>query len=379
MNSTKLPRVLLCRSNPVAPDPRVEKTAETLLGAGYAVIILCWDRTSELPVRELVNGVPCVRLPIRAEYGTGMGNFLPVLRWQWSLLSWLVSHRKQLEIIHACDFDTVLPAMIMKRLFGKKVVYDIFDFYAEHLRVTPRWIKCIIKTLDLCVINMVDCLIVTDDARWAQLGIDPPETGVVIYNTPQDVRQYIKEQDQLSPSADLCLVYVGLLQVERGLLDVLALLKQKPNWHMDLAGFGGDEAQILEMAGKMKNVHWHGRIPYQRALEMTHAADVVLALYDPALPNHRYASPNKLFEGMMLGKPVIVARDTHVDTIVSNEKSGLIVEYGDLTGLNAALEMLEKDIALRQKLGTNGRAAYEDLYSWVGMEKRLLRLYAQLG
>jgi len=379
VNSEKLPRVLLCRSNPVAPDPRVEKTVVTLAGAEYNISILCWDRASELPVRELVNGVPCIRLPIKAEFGTGMGNFFPVLRWQWSLLLWLVSHHKHFDILHACDFDTVLPAMIMKKLFGKKVVYDIFDFYAEHLRVTPRWIKSIIKTLDLWVIKKVDGLIITDDARWEQLGIDPLENGEVIYNTPQDVSQNIEEQDQLSPSPDLRLVYVGLLQVERGLLDILSLLKQKPNWHLDLAGFGGDEAQIQEMAANMKNVHWHGRIPYQKALELTHAADVLLALYDPALPNHRYASPNKLFEAMMLGKPVVVARDTHVDAIVSREDCGLIVEYGELTEFNAALEMLENDKMLRQKLGANGRTAYETMYSWAENEKRLLRFYAKLG
>jgi len=372
-------RVLICRSNPIAPDPRVEKTTETLVHSEYEASILCWDRTGQLQAGELVSGVPCIRLPIMAQYGTGMENFFPLFRWQWRLLRWLVSHQKEYDLIHACDFDTVLPAMISKLLFGTQVVYDIFDFYADHLRATPKWIKNIIKAVDIWVIDHVDALIVIDDARWEQIGIEAPENGAVICNTPQDSSHLFGQQDQPAPSRRLHLVYVGLLQVERGLLDILSILKENQNWHLDLAGFGGDEARILKIADKLTNVTWHGRIPYQRALELTHTVDVVLALYDPALPNHRYASPNKLFEAMMLGKPVIVAANTNIDRIVAMENCGCIVEYGNLAELETALKGLHEDVAMRRKLGSNGRKAYENKYSWQEMKKRLLRLYDQLG
>ncbi|MBC8507444.1 MAG: glycosyltransferase family 4 protein [Anaerolineales bacterium] len=375
----KKQRILICRSNPIVPDPRVEKTVKSLAEAGYNVAILCWDRTGRLPVGEVVNGVPCTRLPIKAQYGSGMENFLPLFRWQWMLFRWLIIHKNDYDLIHACDFDTVLAGMIVKRLFGKKVIYDIFDFYADHLRATPNWTKNIIRAVDLWVINHVDGLIVTDDARWEQISIEAPKNSAVIYNTPQDTSDLFGKQDQPSPSRGLQLVYVGLLQVERGLLDILSILNENPNWHLDLAGFGGDEELILEKAGKMENVQWHGRIPYQRALELTHGADVILALYDPALPNHRYASPNKLFEAMMLGKPIVVAAKTNIDSIVLDENCGLVIEYGGITELRDSLLRLDADLMLRRKLGANGRRAYETKYSWVEMKKRLLDLYGHMG
>ncbi len=378
MSNTANRRVLFCRSNPVAPDPRVEKAADALAAAGYDVQILCWDRSGDLPVKELVKGIPCFRMPIRARFGSGMGNFPALLRWQWALLNWLISHHAEYDLIHACDFDTVLPAILAKMLFGKIVVYDIFDFYADHLRATPGWIKRVIRVADLRAMKLVDGVIVSDEWRWEQIGIAPPKKSAVICNTPQDVRHHLETENQPDPRRTLRLVYVGLLQVERGLRDILSLLEEHPNWHLDLAGFGGDQEQILRISSTLANVTWHGRIPYQQALTLTSAADVVLALYDPAFAHHRYASPNKLFEAMMLGKPVIVAENTHIDRIVSQEKCGLVVKYGDLSALTDALGRLHGDDSLHRKLGANGRKAYESRYNWSQMRDRLLHLYARL-
>ena len=51
-------------------------------------------------------------------------------------------------MVHACDFDTILPALMCKWLWKIKVIYDIFDFYADHLRATPNLIKRMIRAVD---------------------------------------------------------------------------------------------------------------------------------------------------------------------------------------------------------------------------------------
>jgi len=105
---------------------------------------------------------------------------------------------------------------------------------------------------------------------------------------------------------------------------------------------------------------------------------VLFALYDPAIPNHRYASPNKVFEALMLGKPLIVAAGTHMDRLVSAAGCGLIVPYGDIPALENALLSLASAPALRLELGAKARRAYETGYSWAVMEQRLLELYKGL-
>lgn len=374
-------RVVICRSNPISPDPRVEKEGRSLLQAGYQVALLAWDRSAELPQQEWIDGIPCFRLPIRAQYATGMRNLPDLLRWQWGLLKWLVRHRSDYDIIHACDFDTVLPALYCQRVHRKKVVYDIFDFYADHLRRTPAWIKKAIRALDIGAVNRADGVILADDSRWEQIRCAKPRLSAVIYNSPEDIPyQSVSpaEDGYKPPDSRLHLAYIGLLQVERGLFELLAVLRRRPEWTLSLAGFGGDEAQIKGQIQQMPNVAWYGRVPYLMALQLSAAADVLIATYDPAIPNHRYSSPNKVFEAMLLGKPIIVARETNMDRIITGENCGIVIPYGDEDALEQALKELQDNPALRLRLGENARKAYDSRYGWRIMQERLINLYEQL-
>ena len=370
-------RVLICRATPIAPDPRVEKIARALVGGGYEVCTLGWDMQGDIPLAEQLDGYQRIRLRVKARFGHGLRNITHQLRWQCALLSWLFKHRQTYDIIHACDFDTVLPAWISKRLWHKKVVYDIFDFYADMLRATPRRAVEWIRRLDLKVIDRVDAVILADDSRREQIAGSHPHRCEVIYNSPADTPSN-RENSYRPEESLLHLVYVGNLQLERGLLIMLEVLARHPEWTLSLAGFGGEEQQICDLAKELPNITWYGRVPYQQALQLSAAADVLFATYDPAILNHRYSSPNKVFEAMMLGKPIVVARDTHMDRMIENAACGLVVEYGNPAALEAALSQLQTDIELRQRLGVNARRAYETQYDWSLMQARLLKLYREL-
>lgn len=371
-------RVLFCRSNPIDPDPRVEREASALAEAGYDVEIVAWDRTGSLPEEDTRGQVPVHRLPIRSSYARGLGNLPGLARWLAGLTAWLIRHRGAYDLIHACDFDTVVPALLAKCLFRKRVVYDIFDFYADHLRATPGWIKGIIRRLDYLAIRWADAVILVDECRREQIKGSQPKRLIVIHNSPRDVAdQY--QGGEVESEGGLNLVYVGLLQVERGLLILMEVLRRNSSWTLDLAGFGGDEERIVAQAQKLSNVRWHGRIRYQKALALTAGSDVSIATYDPSIPNHTYASPNKIYEAMMLAKPVIVAGDTHMDRIVEEWDCGRVVTYGDPSDLERALRELEEDPSLKEKLGANGRKAYESHYSWSKMQERLLDMYQDIS
>lgn len=367
-------RVLFCRSNPIDPDPRVEKEAAALCDAGYSVSVVAWDRTGSLPRKERRENYAIHRLSIESDFARGLGNLPDLLRWLFGLTGWLVRYRKKFEIIHACDFDTIYPALFCKLVFRKKVIYDIFDFYADHLRATPGWIKSIIRRLDFLAIRLADGVILVDECRKEQIEGSKPKRISVIYNSPRD-RYEDFEASSTGQIQGLRMIYVGLIQVERGLRELLEVLRWNPSWSLDMAGFGGDESLIVGEAQGMENVRWHGRIPYRKTLGLTASCDVSIATYDPAIPNHRYASPNKIYEAMMLAKPVIVARGTHMDRVVEEWRCGLVVEYGDSKELERTLMDLDREPDLREKLGKNGREAYQSRYSWSTMQGRLRSIY----
>lgn len=376
--SIKLPSVLMIRSNAIAPDPRVEKIARSLAEGGYRVLALGWDRAGDLPQHEDRAAYAVERIRLHGKARHGIGNLPQLLRWQVRLFAWLRRHRNEFEILHACDFDTLLPVLLCKRLYGQRVVYDIFDFYADMLRATPAWLTARIRRAEIAAIGQADAVILADDARREQIAGSHPRRLEVIYNSPPD------EVPVFSPAAhslacSLRIAYLGNLQRERGMFELLSVIAQHPEWHLDLGGFGPDSAPLQELAAGLPNVTWHGMVSYERVLQLNAGADVLLATYDPAIPNNRYSSPNKVFEGMLLQRPVVVAAGTNADRLVAEANSGVVVPYGSSSALEAAFTALAQDANLRLTLGKNGRAAYDQKYSWQRMTVRLLALYAGLN
>jgi glycosyltransferase involved in cell wall biosynthesis len=369
-------RAVILRSNPVAPDPRVEKLAKTLVKNDWRVMTLAWDRTGQMgKFEEDPSTGSLYRLRLKARFGSGIKNLPALLIWQVYLLFSLLSHHRRYDVIHACDFDTVLPALLVGKLMGKPVVFDIFDLYADSVRATPKPILKIISQMETLAINRAAAVILADDSRKQQIAGSRPKKLIVVYNSPAE--------DVPTPSEHISgegfrLVYVGLLVRERGLAEVIEIVRRHPDWQFALAGFGGDEEEILERARDCANIRWHGRVDYRTALGLTAAADAVFAIYDPAVPNHRYSSPNKVFEAMMLGKPLVVARGTNMDKLVEANECGLLVDYGQVEQIERVFGALAGDPGLRRRLGANGTTAYKERYSWEIMSQRITRLYSEL-
>lgn len=370
------PRIVICRSTPVAPDPRVERIAGALSAAGFAVTIVGWDRGWNLPSQEEHPGYTVIRVHIPAPFGRGLRNLLGVLRWQAAILIWLLKNRDCYRIIHACDLDAALPGLLAARICRKQLVFDIFDSYADAFRVGPfRWF---VRWLETTVAAQSDAVIIADDARREQLAGVGPRRLVVVYNSPLDLEPELGTLNADEESCGFKIAYVGLLDETRGLFTLLDVVAERPDWTLDLAGFGVDEERLIQRAKGLPNVRFYGRVDHTAALQIMARADVLIATYDPAVPNHRYASPNKLFEAMMLGKPIIVARGTRIDELIEKYKCGLIVPYGHAEALASALDRLAVDPEQRRALGLAGRRAYEAYYHWNLMEERLLTLYQEI-
>lgn len=372
-------RVLFLRSNPVDPDPRVEKEALTLSKAGFSVTVLGWDRTASLPKSEEKEFGLIERLRIPARFGSGLNNLPHLLRFQLGLIVYLWQNRRKYDIIHACDFDTLLPALITKILWRKRVVYDIFDFYADMLLKVPTFLKQLVRRIDLWAMGLADGVILADEARLLQVAGAKLRRVAFVYNAPE--ARVLLSFSATPPSPPPWRVgYVGLLSVTRGILPMIEVVAKSPGWVMELAGFGEDEEQILAAVRGVPKIRFHGRVPYIRGLEIAASSHVLFATYDPAIPNHRFSSANKLFEAMALGRPIIVARGTGMDRIVDKYGLGFVVDYGDVKQLEAVLHEVQNWNGEKWKeFSERARATFNELFSWEIQEHRLVALYHELA
>ncbi|UTB33115.1 MAG: glycosyltransferase [Methanobacterium sp. ERen5] len=177
----------------------------------------------------------------------------------------------------------------------------------------------------------------------------------------------------------MIIFYAGLLDKSRGLKYIVDVVKELEFTKLIIAGNGNYKHVIENESELNKNINYLGWLNHNDVIEMSHHIDILFAFYDPTIPNNKYASPNKLFESMMCGKPIIINSETSASKIVQNENCGITVEYGNVEDIKNALIQLQESQDLREKQGNNGRKAYETKYSWKIMEKRLLNAYKDLN
>ncbi len=363
-------RVVFLRSkSPAGIEPRIVKEASTLVRAGYEVHVILWDRTRSFPAEETRDGIQIHRYQHLAPEGRlGLARRLP----GW----WLHAARKaaalQPGVIHAIDFDTAWPARVAARLTGAAIVYDIFDFYSEMILLDlPRFLRRFLAGAERRMVRRADLVILPDLKRQEQFGGARPQRLVEIMNVPED-RRIVAE-----PPKDFTVFYGGMIAKDRGLLDLMVAC-EATRAKLIVAGHGPDEAELLPQLESSPSCLYLGTIPYEEVLKQTAACHAVAALYDPAVPNNRLAAPNKVYEAMMLAKPVLVSDGVAIADLVRSVGCGKVVPYGDRAAIQKALEELMLSPADCDAMGARGRAAFERGYNWKAMESRLLDAYASI-
>lgn len=368
-------RICFLRSNPVNPDSRVEKEVSTLSEAGYIVDIFCWDRESNHKIFEskLNNSdVTVYRVGYKAGFGEGLKSLKPYLKFQLSIIHWIIVHGKEYDYFHACDFDTAFFSFFIVKWHKKKFVFDIFDFICG---APSNFVQSMIKKSQLYLINHADATIICTEQRKEQIKGSKPKKLIVVHNSPDSA--LLSDYKFPKKNTKKSVVYVGVFLDNRLLQEMISYFKRNQNVDFYIGGFGLLENLVKEAAEKYDNIHFMGKLSYDKTLALENSCDIMTAIYDPSVENHRFAASNKFYESLFLGKPVLMVRGTGMAEVVENEKIGAIIDYseeGFAEGMSLLLDWEDEweSISVRMK------RLYSKRYNWDVMKNRLVRLYQSL-
>ncbi len=365
-------KVTLVRSRAI--DPAIYKIADTVSKNGYDVKLLIWDRDG---CRTPKANYRIDRFLQKAPYD----NFTKVLLHLpfWMAYEFIYLLKDSPAIIQASDLDTLLPAIMVKFLKKAKVCYIIYDFTAENIPPgMPSFIKRFVAGAEKLAIGFTDALFLVDECRYTQIEGAKVRSLSYIYNSPPDsIRVHNAGQDK--KDSKITIFYAGIIHKSRGIEYMIKALESFDDVRLILAGTGPATGLLASLPESLKDkIQYVGHLPYDKVIESSMSADILFAFYDPAIPNNKYASPNKLFEAMMCGKPIIINSEIAAGNIVREEGCGVLVPFGDVDAIVKKIAELKDNKEYREMLGKNGRAAYEKKYSWSIMENRLLDEYHKL-
>jgi glycosyltransferase involved in cell wall biosynthesis len=370
-------RVIIGRTNLPDRDPRLTKEIDALKSAGYAVILLCWDRDRKAP-RSEQQEIAEIRLRLKAPWGGKILCFLPIW-WCFVFYHLMVS---SWDIAHGINFDSIVPMILAGKMKRRPVIYEMYDVYEDSI-LLPKLLRRVFLTIDKVFMRLAASIVIVDKARIRQLNGIPNKNISVVYNSPPDFFEGSTSPSHKKQTGGEFTVFyaAALFRVRRLNLDkVIAAIKGIDDVRLIIAGFGDQVEDIKRWvsnaAGKTQFI---GGISYDEAMRLTATSDLAVALYDPIRIQNRFASPNKLFEAMMYGKPILVSSGTAMADIVEKENCGLTVDCNSVDEIRKAIARLKEDPELCRQLGANGRRAYEERYNWGIMKQCLLTLYQEIG
>lgn len=371
MKSRRRPRVLLSTSNDIATDNRVHKVAMLLQELGFEVL---WvgRRWSHSPSLDRPYATHRMKLFFRR-------GGLFYAEFQLRLFFYLLTHRSAVYVSN--DLDTLLPNYLASRLFGRALVYDTHEYFCGVPEIQGRWVRHVWLAVERSLFPRLTHVWTVNqsiaDLYYQDYGIRP---GVFrnINPFPANFQRRSRRELGLPEDALIAINQGSGMNVDRGLEEALEAVLTLPRpWMLLLVG-SGDAIPALKAKvtarGAEDRVHFVDRVPYHQLLQYTAAANVGLSLDKSTNINYRLSLPNKLFDYIHCGLPVVTSPVVEVRRIVEAFGIGETVDPEAIDALAQAIDRVGRQGSKYQEALQKASAAL----TWERESQELRSFYSQL-
>ena len=359
-------------SNEVVHDPRVVSEATSLVDAGIDVTVIGWDRKGRYPSEERWKGFDIIRVR-----NTGLMKVLAKDLFRnplWWRLARMKGRRIDFDVIHCHDLDTLWTGVKLKKEKSKPLIYDAHEVFGYMIEWdVPAPVVDYAFRLERKLAPEADGVVAANSWIGEYLeGLVDRQITVVMNCKDPFVMEY-----QPPPEGPFTLFYAGSLHEKRFVREMVKVAREMDDVVLTIAGEAGLEEWLKKVLTETENVRFLGKIPQEQILPMTLNSHAVPCMFDPRDRNNQIGTPNKIFEAMATGRPVIATKGIASGELVEREGVGIAVEYSR-EAFRDGVATLKEDEALSRRLGTRGLEAAKKKYNWTNQTKKLLRLYDDL-
>ncbi|MBO4655447.1 MAG: glycosyltransferase [Bacteroidales bacterium] len=366
-------KVVLSVTNDLYTDPRVDKVCNFLTRNGFDVTLVGRRYKDTAVLAPRAYQTHRMRLLFRK-------GWLFYAEYNIRLFFYLLFHHFDLFV--ANDLDTLLPNLLISRLKRKRIVYDSHEYFCGELSIADRpFVKHVWQSIEkFCFPKLKDVITVSQsivEQYEKEYGIRPH----LVRNIPPKANPVVTESRsslQLPEDKTIIILQGNGINEGRGgeeLVEAMPFVDEKAV--LLIVGNGTMIPQLKERVKELQlenRVSFVSRVTPEKLFNYTYFSDIGIALDRDLSPNLRFSLPNKLFEYIKAGTPIVASDLIERARIVRQYNVGLIVEDYQPQSIAEVINKLLKDKQLYDEMKANCKIAAEEL-CWENEEKVLEEIY----
>lgn len=369
-------KAILSVTNDLSSEQRVHKVCLFLMKLGLEVLLVGRLKRRCLPLEKRPYKTKRFFLLFQK------GPFF-YAEYNFRLFLYLLFHRA--DILVANDLDTLLANYLVSKIKGSVLVHDSHEYFTGVPELKGRnFAFNIWKKIERWIFPKLKYLYTVNDSI-AKLYRD--EYGVeakVVRNFPvwrgeNDGKTFLKKRQELGlPENKKIILYQGSINVDRGLLEAVEAMQYVNVDALLLIIGDGDILPLVKSTAKKlsmeKRIWFMDRMPFEKLRSYTACADLGISLDKDTNLNYRYSLPNKIFDYIHAGVPVLASNLTEIKKIFASYDIGKIIENHSpqhiAEKINFMLNSPEKIVRWKE----NCLAASKE-FCWQNEEKILMEIY----
>ncbi|NYT64544.1 glycosyltransferase [Alcaligenaceae bacterium] len=361
-------------------DSRIIKEMSCIAKLGLLVIGIGVDREVTINDQVTESKIKVVSLKINSR------SFRKIPRIVRYILTFIEMYSKMFyqglkikpHLIHCHDYH-VLPIAILLRMFTKaKVIYDAHELESNTNGLSP-WLGKIIFWIERLSWKYIDELIVVSPSieDWYRKNIGYKSTTIILNaphfeNNNHIKTNYLREFFSI-PEDSKIFIYVGMLVSGRGINLIRESFKSAGvTASVVFLGEGELMPALNQDSKKFKNIYVHKRVAHDLVVPIVTSADYGLCLIENVALSDYYCLPNKFFEYIFAGIPVLASRFPDMEAIIEQNNVGVCCDL--------ELDEIIKSINKMNSIDLCKDVDFESLsiFSWQAQEQKLNNLYMKL-
>ena len=359
--------ILVAVTNDVSTDQRVSKVSNFLLEKGYNITVFGRLLSDSF---EINRPYKIIRKKLwfnnkflfYAEYN---------IRLLWHLLF------GKYQYVLANDLDTLAACYLGSNVKKSTLIYDSHEFFTEVPELQERkFVKSFWKLIESHILPKLTRSFTVSNLIASSYQSKYKINMGVVRNLPLLNRNF-KDEDVPIPTKNKFILYQGVLNPGRGIKPMIEALHFLKNIDLVIIGYGKVKNDLIEFAKSkdlVNRVHFIGMLPYNELHNYAKKASIGMVLEEPLGKSFEYSLPNKLFDFIHYGLPIIASPIPEVKKVIEQYKVGILIDNFNPKHIAEIVTTLLDDKTLRESIIQHQLIAKKEL-CWENESKNLNKYF----